>query len=275
LKEKTIFDFASIFWLIKNSELFFQYSLDAISKGSDWLDLKVDTHTHSIMSGHAYSTIEEMAVGARKNGTEMFIVAEHGPVLEGAPSEIYFRNFRYLPAVINGVRVVKGCEANIIDFDGSIDIGERSIDRLEYIVASFHGICIKPSTVENHMKAVINLMKNPYVDVIGHPGNGSFPLDYERFVLAAKEYGKPVEINNHSFLVRRGSKENCAEIMKLCKKHQVPIVCASDAHFSAMVGVMTTVQKLISEVKMPEELVLSSSLERMEKYLELRKKRIV
>lgn len=236
--------------------------------------MKVDTHTHSIASGHAYSSIEEMAAGAKKNKIEMFVITDHGPHLEGAPKEIYFRNLRLIPPFIDGVRVVGGVEANIIDFDGNIDIGERSIDRLEFVIASFHGICIRPSTIEHHTNAVVNLMKNPYVDIIGHPGNATFQIDNEKFVLAAKEYGKPVEINNHSFAVRRGSGKNCVEIIKLCKKHNVPIVCSSDAHFSSAIGVMPIVQGLIKEAGMPKNLVLSSSVELMNQYLELRKKRI-
>ena len=37
------------------------------------MKLIIDTHTHTISSGHAYSTIEEMARGAKDNGIQITI----------------------------------------------------------------------------------------------------------------------------------------------------------------------------------------------------------
>ena len=41
-------------------------------------------------------------------------------------------------------------------------------------------------------------MKNPYVNIIGHPDDGRYDIDYEALVQGAKEYGKVLELNNHS-----------------------------------------------------------------------------
>jgi putative hydrolase len=47
--------------------------------------------------------------------------------------------------------------------------------------------------------ALVAALRNPLVDAISHPGNSVYPVDIRAVVLAAKEYGKAIEINNGSF----------------------------------------------------------------------------
>ncbi len=49
------------------------------------MKIVVDSHTHSVASGHAYSTVQEMAREAPTNGIEMFALTDHGPAMKGAP----------------------------------------------------------------------------------------------------------------------------------------------------------------------------------------------
>ena len=233
-----------------------------------------DTHTHSISSGHAYSSIEEMAKVAREKNFKMLFITDHGPKLPGASTIIHFRNLKVIMRYINGVRVVGGVEANIIDYNGKIDIDERTCKRLEYIIASFHNICIKTGDVKEHTNAALNAIKNPYIDVIGHPGNPEFQVDIEKLVLACKDLNKPVEINNHSFKARKGSYNNCMMFLELCKKYEVNIVCGSDAHLSYEVGTFNRIEEMLKRIDFPEDLILNSSIEKISKYLEERHQRI-
>jgi putative hydrolase len=237
------------------------------------LKIVVDTHTHSITSGHAYSTIQEMAKEAPANGIEMFALTDHGPAMIGAPQLYHFGNLKMIPAEIYGVKILKGVEANIIDYSGQTDLPDEYLKRLDFALVSFHDICITPATVEEHTRAVINLLKNPFIDAIGHPGNPQFPIDLDQVILAAKEYHKPMEINNCSFYVRKGSAANCKEIASLCKKNGVSIVCGSDAHISFDVGKFDQVYQVLAEVEMPEELVLNSSVAKFEAYLKQKNRR--
>ncbi|MCX7923654.1 MAG: phosphatase [Clostridia bacterium] len=238
------------------------------------MKIVVDTHTHSVSSGHAYSTVQEMAREAPSNGIEMFAVTDHGPAMLGAPSYYHFGNLKILPDVIYGVRIVRGVEANIIEYTGKVDMPDEYLRRLDFAMASFHEICIAPSTVENHTNAVINVLKNPLIDAVAHPGNPQFQIDIEKVVLAAKEYNKLIEINNHSFVVRTGSEKNCKEIARKCKEYGVRIICGSDSHISFDIGKFDKVYKIFEEVDMPEDLVLNTSVEKVEQYLRDRKKRI-
>ena len=238
------------------------------------MKLVIDTHTHTVASGHAYSSLEEMARGAKDNGIEAFAMTDHGPSMEGTTHIYHFGNLKSIPERINGVRIVKGIEANIMDFNGKIDLPESYLKNLEFVNASFHEICIEPGTVEEHTNALIQALKNPYIDAIAHPGNPQFKVDIEKVVKAAKEYNKLIEINNQSFIVRKGSDPYCKEFALRCKELKVGVTCGSDAHISFSVGKFYHVYKLFNEIDMPEELVLCTSYEKLSAYLEVRKERI-
>jgi putative hydrolase len=238
------------------------------------MKLLVDTHTHSISSGHAYSTVQEMAREAKENGILGFALTDHGGAMKGAPFLYHFGNLKAIPEYLYGIRVFKGVEANIIDYDGHIDVPELYLERLELVLASFHDICIEPSTIEDHTRAAIKIMENPYIDVFAHPGNPQFQVDIKKVVSAAKQYGKMIEINNHSFTVRVGCDENCREFARECARQGVKIVTSSDAHISFDVGKFDNVLKLLEEVNMPEELVMNTSLLNFEEYFSIKKKRI-
>ncbi len=240
----------------------------------DFMKIVVDSHTHSVASGHAYSTIQEMAKEAPVNGIEMFVLTDHGPAMKGAPYLYHFGNLRTIPKELYGVKILKGVEANIISYSGELDMPEQYLRLLDFVLVSFHDICITPVSMEEHTNAIINLLKNPYVDAIGHSGNPQFPIDIDKMVLAAKEYNKMIEINNHSFYVRKGSDDNCRAIALKCKEHGVKIVCGSDAHISFDIGHFDKVKEVLTRIEMPEDLVLSSSVKGFEAYLKQRKERI-
>jgi len=238
------------------------------------LKLVVDAHTHTISSGHAYSTVQENAREAVNKGIEMFVVTDHGPSLEGAPSLLHFANLKAIPDEIYGVRVAKGVEANIIDYSGNLDVPAEYLRRLDFVIASLHDICIKPATIEQHTNALIKVLENPYVDAVAHPGNPVFQVDIEKVVKAAAENMKLIEINNHSFDVRKGCEENCEEFARICCKMGVRMICSSDAHISFEVGSFDRIQRLFDKVKVPESLVLCTSVEKFEEYILQKKRRL-
>ncbi len=238
------------------------------------MNIVVDTHTHTISSGHAYSTIQENAREALANGIKMINMSDHGPAMKGAPFLYHFGNLKVIPDLLYGVRVLKGVELNIINYNGEVDLSEYYLQRLDFILASFHDICIEPATVEEHTNAALEVLSNPYIDVLAHSGNPQFQLDIEKVVKAARDNNKLIEINNQSFVVRTGSKKNCLEIARMCKKYGVRITTGSDAHISFGIGKFDNVNKLLEEAEVPEELVITTSIDKMDEYLVERKKRI-
>ena len=41
----------------------------------------LDSHTHTLASGHAYNTITEMAQAAADKGLSLLAITEHGPAM--------------------------------------------------------------------------------------------------------------------------------------------------------------------------------------------------
>ena len=61
------------------------------------MKIELDVHTHSLMSGHAYSTIQEMAKEAADKGLRLLGITEHTPGIPGTCELIYFRNLHVVP----------------------------------------------------------------------------------------------------------------------------------------------------------------------------------
>lgn len=227
----------------------------------------VDTHCHTISSGHAYSTVMEIARVAKEKKIEMVAITDHGPSMPGSSNIYHIINQRVMPDFIDGVEILKGVEANIIDFCGSLDIEDPILKNLDIVIASLHDVCIKPGSIEENTNALIKAMENPNVDIVGHSGNPMFPIDKEAVVKKAKETNTLIEINNSSFLSSRvGSMENCMEIARLCNEYKVNIVMGSDSHIAFDVGRSEKVEEVLKTIDIDEDLVISTSVEKFKSY---------
>jgi len=234
------------------------------------LKFVLDLHNHTFASGHAYSTIEEIAKQAKEKGLEMIGITDHGPFMPGVLSPSFTSNLIILPEVIYGVEVLRGVEANILDQDGNLDVPERRLRRLDVIIAGLHDVVTEPWDMIGNTKALLNAMENDLVDIISHPGNPAFPIDYEAVVLQAKKTNTLLEVNDGSFRSRSrvGSYKSCYEIVRLCIKHEVPIIVGSDSHFSFDVGHFDNATKLLKDINMPNELIINLSTENIKEYLQ-------
>lgn len=241
---------------------------------------EADTHTHTIASGHAYNTIMEMVRAAADKGLKALAITDHtkgvpGHEMDGAPEEIYFRNFRVIPEEIFGVRLLMGAEVNILN-GGSIDLSERALKRQDIVIASIHGQCYDNEGIEKNTEAVLRVLENPWVDILGHPDGSEWPLDYERVIAKAAQTGTIIELNENSYRdphLRRNCRENQLTYLALCEKMGVPVTIGSDAHFMNVVGQHEHNEALLEEIGFPMELVMNTSAERLVTYLQNRKNR--
>jgi putative hydrolase len=232
------------------------------------LKLLLDTHCHTISSGHAYSTIKEIAEAAADSGLKLIAMTDHGPAMPGGPSLFHIGNMRVIPEYIKGVRVLKGVEANIMDFDGGLDIPEKYLKKLDIVIASLHESCIDSGTVEENTRALIGAMSNPYVDIIAHPGNPYYPIDIDRLLQCAVDMETLIEINNSSFLgSRKGSDENCRIIAAKARDMGVVLAAGSDCHICYDVGKFNKIEEIFNELEMPEELVINTDPQKLIDYL--------
>ncbi len=230
----------------------------------------LDTHTHTIASGHAYGTVTEMAKAASCIGLELLAITDHAPKLPGGTSEMYFRNFKVIDREMFGVKILMGVELNIIDYHGTVDMEEALLKRMELCIASLHTVCLTPGTKAENTRALLKVMENPYVQVIGHPDDGRYPIDYEAMVKGAKEQGVLIELNNSSLAAgggRIGTLPNLTEILKLCERYGQEIIVNTDSHFPSYVGRFEEAEKLLGQTGFPEELIVNTDVKKLERYL--------
>lgn len=232
-----------------------------------------DMHIHTVASGHAYSTIDEIARFAAEKGLKVIAMTDHSSGMPGGPHDFHFHNMRAIPRVLYGVTVVRGIEANIVDFDGKVDINEDYINVLDFAIASLHPPCIRFGDKEEVTRAMIGAMENPYVKILGHPGDNRYPFDHEAVVLASKRTGTLLEVNNASLRpggFRPGVRENLVELLKYCKIHGVPVIANTDAHTAYAVGEFEESIRLFEEVDFPKELIQNLYPERLLDFITLK-----
>ncbi len=232
----------------------------------------LDVHTHTVASGHAYSSLQEMAQAAASRGLQILGVTEHGPSIEGTCPLLYFKNMHCIPRQMYGVRLLMGCEMNILDTEGHLDIPENYMQHLDIRIAGIHIMCWNGGTKAQNTEGMEAVIRNPYVHIISHPGDGTADLDFEPLVLASKEAHTLLEINNHSLSPKRSklsAKANNLEILRLCKKHDVPLILGSDAHISFQIADYSRVMPLVEEVGFPPELIMNYWPEQFLEYIQI------
>ena len=201
-------------------------------------DIKGDLHCHSNWNLRTYPTIEEIVRTAEKMGYEYvgisdhtkFLRIEHGideRGLELRNREIDRINLKF-KAKKSKFRVLKGCEANILN-DGSIDIKDEALKKLDYVIAGIHSNFKMPK--EKMTERIIRAMKNPNVDIISHPTGrilkrrDEYEIDFEKILRTAKETGTILEIN--SFPERLDLN---AENIRRAKEVGVKMAINTDSH---------------------------------------------
>ena len=228
-----------------------------------------DLHMHTLMSGHAFGTIREMAFAAAEKGLKLIGVTEHGPGIPGACDPIYFLNFGDAPRSLYGVEMLYGCEVNILP-EGRLSLERRYLDRLDYAIAGIHGFCYEDVGIVKNTDNLLKCMEDPKVRIISHPDTILFPLDYPTLVQGAKAYGVALEVNNSSLLkpeLRPGCVENYKRMLPLCMQYNAPIVVNSDAHDPNFVGNCAAACAILEEVEFADALILNNDIEELKAFL--------
>ncbi|MBZ9577450.1 DNA polymerase/3'-5' exonuclease PolX [Patescibacteria group bacterium] len=171
-------------------------------------DIRGDLHCHSDWDGGTNS-IKEMAEAAIVQGYEYLGIADHTKFLriEHGLNERQLSQQRKEIEKLNSkfkiqnskFRVLQGCEANIMN-DGSIDIKDEALKKLDYVIAGVHSSMKMEK--EKMTERIIKAMKNPNVDIISHPTGriikrrDEYQVDFEKILRAARELGTILEINS-------------------------------------------------------------------------------
>ena len=220
----------------------------------------LDIHTHTIASGHAYSTLQEMAKAASEKGLHILGITDHASSIPGSVQPVYFRNTHVIPREMYGVRLLIGAELNILDTHGTLDLEDFYYRLMDVRIAGIHKFCWSGGTKSQNTDGMLSAIENKWTDIIAHPGDGVCDLHFEPVVLAAKRTGTLLEINSSSLRPIRNKPTavaNNMEILRLCKRHDVPVILGSDAHISFDIANYQYALPLLRETDFPQELVVN------------------
>ena len=251
-----------------------------------------DTHTHTLYSRHAYSTIRENVLAARDAGLELLGCTEHfsDMLFPGASlTEANFRDYQYFdnfeiwPETWEGVRVLHGCEADIRGLDGSLfgdhimvtsdivgrprtcpqTLSERVFSACDYVVASVHlDDFASTATVAQGTEMYLSVLHRDKVLTLGHTGRSGVAFDLGEVIGEAARLGKLMEINEHSLESRPHLESGlCRTIAETCAELGCQIAVNTDAHICTQVGHVDTALRMLEEIHFPQELIATRSAE--------------
>lgn len=196
----------------------------------DYNDILGDLHVHSDWNG-GENSLEEIAEAAMKMGYQYVGIADHTKFLaieHGLDEKKLDRRNKAIDKLNLKIIVLKGCEANIMA-DGSIDIKDEALAKLDFVIAGVHSQF--KMTKEKMTERIIKAMRNPNVDIISHPTGrilkrrDEYEIDFDKILQVAKETGTVLEIN--AYPARLDLKD--ANIRK-AKEAGVKMVINTDAH---------------------------------------------
>lgn len=241
-----------------------------------------DVHTHTLFSRHAYSTLEENVRAAAERGMGLLGVTDHFSSMLFPTQEVqnfqYFENMHNWPREWHGVRLLHGCEADIVSLDGDFfgwdvtyaqhpsgrPMSPRTLTRFvfeqcDYVIASVHNkVFTKGASRAEITRMYRRVIEDPKVLVLGHIGRTGLDFDLDEVLLACKERGVLVEVNESSLVAdkRASSIDRCRQVCRRCAELGVGMSFGSDAHGSWMVGQHEATDELLDEVGLPEELMV-------------------
>lgn len=229
------------------------------------MKISIDFHTHTIASGHhTTDTLTVMAEEAAKRGLLYLGITDHAPKMPGAASVSYFRNLAYCDKKLYGINILYGAELNVLNEKGSVDLPEDVLSSLDYSIASLHKDVFKPRGESFDTAALVAAAENPYVNIIGHPDDPTFSVNFDSLTDAAKRTGTIIEFNAVGVSpngYRKKNVEGLVRLLTLCKKKGVFVSLGSDSHGRGDIGNFGNCIETLKSLSFPEELVLNDKPE--------------
>jgi putative hydrolase len=197
--------------------------------------LRGDCHSHTTWSDGGAS-LEEMARAAIAIGREYLVVTDHSPRLTIAHGlsperlEAQLVEIGRLNRRLEPFRVLTGMEVDILA-DGSLDLPDELLGRLDVVVASAHSKLAMPA--DQMTTRLLLAVANQHVDVLGHctgrkvTGRGRPPsaFDADLVFAACAQHRTAVEIN-----CRPERRDPPTALLRRAVEHGCLFSIDSDAH---------------------------------------------
>jgi DNA polymerase (family 10) len=196
-------------------------------------DIRGDLHMHSTWSD-GRDSIETMVRGCVERGYEYMAITDHSPavgVVNGLTPERLERQWREVEAVRANypmIRIFAGMEVDILG-DGSLDLPDAYLDRLDIVIASIHsGMRASKQAMTDR---ILRAIAHPAVDVLAHPTGRlinerePYEVDLEAVLEAAAAHDVAVELN-----ARPHRLDLCDVHVRRARELGVRIMIDTDAH---------------------------------------------
>ncbi|HKV54833.1 MAG TPA: DNA polymerase/3'-5' exonuclease PolX [Candidatus Binataceae bacterium] len=204
-------------------------------------DLRGDLHAHSLWTD-GRASIEEMARAAHAAGLEYFAMTDHSQRLamvhglDAGRLREQWREIESIAARVSGIAILRGIEVDILE-DGTLDLDDEVLAELDWVVASVHSKLEMESAAMT--RRLIRAIRNPNVDVIGHPSGRvigqreASGFDLAEVLRVAREEGCGLEVNSQPHRL------DLTDTAVMAAKHAgVRLVISSDAHSTAGFGLL-------------------------------------
>jgi len=218
--------------------------------------LAADFHVHTLMSGHAFCSFNECVAAAAAKGLTVLGLTDHGPALERAPYEGYFSMAPRVPRHLPPVRVLFGCETNILDLDGTLDLPKRTLDRLDLVLAQVHHRTpYAGRTEKDNTTALVKALEKNRIHIIPHLYRPDFPVTLEEVLPAAIDRRALIEINKSLILdaIKRAASPSAqlilartAAAIEFLQARDEGYLLNSDAHHTLEIGISADELALMS-----------------------------
>ncbi len=232
-----------------------------------------DLHIHSIRSTCGFHTLLEIVSIMNAKHIEAFALTDHGPTLE-TPKPHFSVMLRRVPPVIDGIRVLKGIEASVLNYDGDLDLPLFAGYPYEIILAGLHkhGLFEEPQGLYENTRTLINAMsRNPELNVITHPYFEQFPVDMEALTDAAIETNTALEVNNSYLLNDKAHTDSLALMLELARDKGTPLAVNSDGHVFNEMGEFDLAVRFMEQFGLDRLNIVNHTLESTLAFLELEK----
>ncbi len=239
------------------------------------MTLKIDLHVHSVASGHAYNTIYELVQEAKRKKMKAIAITDHTPGDGSLTHNWYFIGLKNIPEKMEGIRVLRGVELEVINKQGAVNLSDDLLEKLDILLIGLHnhaGTLNFKDSDEVTNALITGLKKYTKAKIITHPFSNLGNLDIKKITQYACDNNLLMEVNlahlNPQINRHHANMEKLKEMIKIVKQNKKKVIVNSDAHFMTWLGndSMLTPQ-FMKEIGLTKEMIINNYPEELEKIL--------
>ncbi len=228
-----------------------------------------DMHVHSIRSQCGTMTYGEIVARAVTLGMRSVAITDHALAFHTNRFQFHILVKRF-PDTVDGIRVYRGIEANVVDEAGTLDLPDELVDRFDWIALGMHPVegCLRGRDRETTTAALLAaLERHPWIDVVVHPTQRTHDLDFDRVLPALAGHGIAMEINDCGHRYGKADPDRTADVLRRGVSAGVAVVASSDAHVFHELGEDSSIRDVFRRAQLDPALAVNADGERLRAFV--------